>query len=636
MSDALRELLASFVIEVDKAGDLAKGNAQIDALKKRLEDLQAAAKPAAKAVSDVFSKAAQAAQRNLQAIAASQLGGGGSGDGFGAAGAAARAAADAARTRLQGALGLGGRADNDGFSSLAGLNATAGGQLGPTRDTFNQGKQAAYEAEQAAAKYAGTLKGKLASAVQTVRDGFNGGGTGGQGPGLIASLATVRNGFLALGAGAAVSGVARLIDRIGDIKEAAQRLGVTTDQFQRLDVLAKQNGTSVEALGTAFRTLANAAVQPTKATTAAFTKLNLSAKDSKGQFKSTNDLFFEVAGALAGVTNEAERSALAQDLLGRGAQQLKPLFASGTAEIEKQSKALAEMNVLSEDTINQSDDLSDSWKELGPSVLAASEPLLKILIPALKTLTDWLFKGIAVVGKWLKQTDLTSIGMTALAVAMATKVIPSLELMIGLGGGAAKSLLGIAGAGAKAALSFLRMALPILVLQDFFAFLRGDDSETGRLIEAIFGKGGVEVTLKAIGDLKTALKDLWKWVTGAGSGDSIKRLWQELGNGITVMINDLLHLVGIGKGGTSGPFKLSENITQAGSGSGGSGAQTMQVPWAVNGAPVLPKGKAITVGDTHVTVTMGPSATAPDVGRAVASAVESDRNALIAGYGGFD
>ena len=54
MSDALRQLLASFVVEVDKAGELAKGNAAIDALKERLVDLQEAAKPAAKAVNDAF------------------------------------------------------------------------------------------------------------------------------------------------------------------------------------------------------------------------------------------------------------------------------------------------------------------------------------------------------------------------------------------------------------------------------------------------------------------------------------------------------------------------------------------------------------------------------------------------------
>lgn len=675
MSDTLRELLASFVIEVDKAGELAKGNAQIDAMKKRLEELQAAAKPAAKAVSDVFAKAAQTAARNVQAIAASQLGGGaGGGGGFAAAGANARAAADAARTKLQGALGLSGRANDDGFSALSGLNAKAGGQLGPTRDTFNQSKQATYQAEQAAAQYAQTLRGKLASAVDKVRAGFNGGSgkpTEG-GPGLLDRLFTIKNAMLAAGAGTVIHGVKRLVDGIGDIRESAQRLGVTTDQFQRLNVLAEQNGTSVEALGTAFRTLANAAVQPTKATTAAFTKLKLSAKDTHGEFKSTNDLFFEVAGALAGVSNEAERSALAQDLLGRGAQQLKPLFASGTKEIDKQRKALASMNVLSEDTIIQADDLSDSWRTVGPSLLAAAEPLIKILLPALTKLTGWIMDGVGWLGKWLKQTDLTAIGLTALAAVLSMKVVPALSLLVGqarlmmtLGGGATQSLLGMAGAGAKVALSFARAVLPLLFLEDFFGFLNGADSATGRLIEMLFGKEGLEATLKAIATVKAAIVDIVNYITGnplqGGLAKALgvdetdvkkreeARRVQATGGPIAAplkLVNQPFLRMIAGLVGVEDAVRknrrdagIDPDTEQLSSGRGNK--DSIPAPWAVDGAAVRPRAQTITVGDIHnqVTVTMGPSATAPDVGRAVGSAMTDaadQTSKLVATYGGFD
>jgi len=531
MSEALRSLLASFVVEVDKAGELAKGNAAVDALKARLGELQAEfakvkapAEKAAKAASDVFARAGQMAQRNLQAVAASQFGGRADNSGFGAVGA----------------LGLGAR------------------QLGPTRDTLNAGRAQMRTAEQAAAAYAQTLRGKLAGAVQAVRAGFDGGGQGGSGGGLLASLTSVRAGLIGLGAGVAAHAVRRLVDGIGDIRESAQRLGVTTGTFQRLRVLAEQNGTSVEALGTAFRTLANSAVQPTKESTAAFAKLGVSAKDTNGQFKSTNDLFFEVAAALADVGNETERSALAQDLLGRSAQDLKPIFAGGRAEIEKQRKALAAMNVLSEDAIAQADDLSDSWKSIGPALLAAAEPLLKLLLPALEDLTKWLLRGIEGLGKWLKNTDLVSVAMTFLGAALATKVLPGLRLMVGLGGGATKVLLGMAGAGAKAALSFLRMALPLLAIEDFITFLRGGDSETGRLLDAVFGKGAGEGTLKALSDMAEAFKSLWKWVLGDGQGEAAKSLLNEISNGIKLIVNDLLELLGIGKGGLNGPFKQTD------------------------------------------------------------------------------
>lgn len=632
MSEALRSLLAEFVVQVDKAGELARGNEAVTALKERLSDLQAEfnkvrapAERAGKAVQDAFSR----------------------GGGFGAAPGLAeslRAHSQDAAASLFG-----------GFGAATGRGGTMaeaiGPQLGPTRDTLNAARAATAQAEAAAAKYAGTLRGKLAGAVQAVRAGFNGGG-GGQGPGLLASLGTVRNGLIALGAGATARAVVHLIDGIGDIRESAQRLGVTTSVFQRLKVLADQNGTSVEGLGTAFRTLANNAVQPTKESAAALSKLGVSAKDTNGQFKSTNDLFFEVAGALADVSNETERSALAQDVLGRSAQDLKPIFAGGRAEIEKQRKALAAMNVLSEETINQADDLSDSWKAIGPSLLVAAEPLIKFLLPALATLTELLTKGIDVVAKWTKQTDFASIALTALAFAMVTKVLPGLELMVGLGGGATKVLLGMAGAGARAAISFLRMALPLLAIEDFITFLRGGDSETGRLLDAVFGKGTSEGTLKALNDMAAAFKSLWQWVMGDGQGEAAKSLFKDLSEGINLIINDLLHLIGIGKGGLNGPLKSDGNGTGpldallGGAGDLGTSLfkdipgtvaydearATIAAPSGQYGPPTATgmNGQVIYAGDRTITINGMRAEDAKAVGAEMEAVLDRDRNALIA------
>lgn len=613
MSDALRELIASFVVEVDKAGELAKGNAAIDSLKERLAELQesfkkvkAPADQAGRAISDVFTQAARTAARNLSAIgAASAFGGRADNTGFGAAGAAAAARAEAAMP-----------------------------QFGPTRETLNAGRAQMAAAEQAAAAYAKTLRGRLAGAVKAVKDGFAGpsGRPTEGGPGLLDQLLTFRNAVLALGAGRAVGAVKHLVDNIGSIGEGAAKLGVTNAQFQRLGVLAEQNDTSVEALGGAFRNLANAAAQPTKETSKAFEKLGVSTKDANGQLKSSNDLFFDVSRGLAGVANETERSALAQDLLGRGAQDLKAVFSSGTEAVDRQRIALEKLGVLSDETIAQADEASDMWAGFGLAILAAAEPLLNLLLPALLDLTKALATGIGWLGKWLKQTDLVSVAITALGGYMALKFIPALRMMITLGGGAEKVFLGMAGSAAKAALSFARAALGLLIIEDFIVFLRGGDSETGRLIEALFGKEGVEVTLKAIADLKHALVDLWNWVTGAGSDGSVARIWQEFGNGITVMINDLLHAVGIGKGGTNGPFKLMEETTTFNAGAG----SHLNFPGAygpptADGSTGSNPGRSVTIGDTNVTITGYSAADSKLIAADLDSTLERNREAIVAG-----
>ncbi len=102
---SLRQLLASFVVEVDKAGELAKGNAAIDALKAKLEGATAVAPKLGKALDAVFSKMARNASRAVNAIAE----------------------VDAARA-------LTGRVSNNGFFA-AGLaqQQRLAPQLGPTR-----------------------------------------------------------------------------------------------------------------------------------------------------------------------------------------------------------------------------------------------------------------------------------------------------------------------------------------------------------------------------------------------------------------------------------------------------------------------------------------------------------------------
>lgn len=621
MSDVLRELLASFVVEVDKAGELVKGNAEVTALKARLGELQAEfakvkapAAAAGKAIRDALSPddhvrnalaSAAARARNSDAIAHLTGGGGGGGDGF---------------------LG-------------AGLGAGKVTQFGPTRETMVAGRAAA-EA------YAKTLRGRLAGAVASVREAFSGGG-GAKGPGLIATLGTVRNGLIALGVGTAVHAVKRLVDGIGDISEGAARLGVTTDEFQRMSAYARQNATDVDTLGTAFRTLATSAVDPSKESAAAFAKLGISVKDGSGQFKSSQDLFFETGEALAGVTNETERTELAQKLLGRSAMALKPMFAQGTEAFRKQREEMLKLKVLSPEVIGAADALSDSWVVLGTQLLATAGPVLQdVLFPALKALTGYLVDGIEWLGKFLKRTDLVAAGLTALAYVVSARLIPGLVSVIANGIAAAGSMNAFAASSARAAWSFARLIVGVLLLEDFITFLRGGDSEVGRMLDAVFGKGASAGTLQALKDLAGAIKDVWRWLNGEGVSAGTLKLWQDLKEALMfamdltpgdIKANRIASGIDPNTGGSlpqgKSDFELAnqfgidpEKIAKA------RGQRGITAPTGLGGgAGASAGGTTIQAnGDRVVNITMGPSATAGDVGRVAGAELERDRNSLTA------
>jgi hypothetical protein len=534
---ALRSLLAEFIVSIDPGGELAKGHERIDALKAasaaleaKLRDLTKAARPAAAAVSDVFAKA--------QASVGNFLG-------------------------AQNAKAFSGRANDDGFAALGALRP-GGPQLGPTREHFEANRK---EAE----AYANSLRGRLGAAFQSASrsaDTFR--GSGGRLLGLFTDL---RAGLLAFGAGAAVRFAAGLVDDIGNLGEAASKLGVATDELQRLDVLAKQNATSVEAIGTAFRTLAKNAADPTKDSAAAFKRLGVTTKTADGQLKTRQDLFFETAGALSEVSNETQRAAMAQELFGRSGLELLPLLSQGRAGLEAQREALAKLPVVSQSAIEAADKLGDRWEVVKARLLARLAPLLEnIVIPAFEKFLDLVETFSAGLEKFAKQTNFGGVALTGLALAAAA-LLPQLSLLVSLGGGWIRTLGGMAVAAGRAAISFARMALPFIFLEDVFTFFDGGDSLTGRLMAWIFGEDGGAGIQQAARDLLAALKELWDFVTGKGIGPALSQLGKDLSEA-TMFAGKDLAAAGFG-GAITNPFGPSPaGPAQLG---GGTDARTQNV-----------------------------------------------------------
>jgi hypothetical protein len=506
MADALRQLIAEFLVSVDPGGELAKGHERIDALKAaaagleaRLKALGEAAKPAARSFTDAFAKA--------QASVGDFL-------------------------NLQNVKQFGGRDDANPFAA-AGLQRS-GPLLGPGREARDAGLA---EQQRAAEAYANSLRGRLSSAFAAASRGAD--GFRGSGARLLDTLTSLQTGLVALGAGAALRFTAGLVNAVGNLGEASAQLGVTTDEFQRLDVLAKQNATSVQALGTAFRTLAKAAADPTKESAAAFKKLGVQTKGADGELKSRQALFFDTAGALAEVSNETERAALAQQLFGRSGLELLPLLSQGRAGLEGQRAALERMALVSPAAIKAADEFGDRWEIIKTELLAKVAPLLeKVVIPAFTKFLDVTLAFVDGLEKFIKQTDFAQAGIVALGFAAAT-LGPQMAVMVTLGGGVTRVFGGMALAAGRAAVAFARVALPLLFLEDVATFFSGGDSLTGRLMSWLFGEDAGAGIQKAAQDLLAALKELWDFVTGKGIGPALTQLGKDLSEAGGFFANDV-------------------------------------------------------------------------------------------------
>ncbi len=597
--DALRQVLASFTIEVDRDGALARGNAGVDALKLKLSSVDGAAKQASASLDALYQKA--------KALYALRMGGGGGAPMLGAGepgGALARVQAGGALAR-RGVAGLLGSGSIDTVGTEASRGAVG------------------------LSKFQRAVDG-IRTSLNTPRLGFI--------PALFTMQNAIRGAFAAAGVGALL----HVIDEIGGIGEQAAKLGVTNEEFQRLDVLAKQNATSVGALGTVFRTLANAAVQPTKETTAAFAKLGVVTKQSDGTFKSRQDLFFETAGALADVSDATQRAALAQDVFGRGAIEVLPLLANGRKGIDEQRAALEKLAVVSDSTIAAADSFSDSLPALKLQLMALAGPILeKLVIPALEVLRDTVITLADWWGKLTKSLSLSTIAFAGVVLAL-TPIISQMRLLVALGGGWTKVLKNI-GSGAKGLVrDFAPLIGAFIILEDLFGFFAGKRSLIGRGLEKAFGPG----LKKTVDDIRDAFKDLWKWILGDGAGDKAKALISEIGQGLRLMVNDALALIpGSGRtAGLAGLEAYEANQTRAQARSDGALAQANGAPdpfltgqfggsnlLAVPGAYGPPAPPVIDQSTRNVTVNMGASTDPNAVATRVGQVLDRDRNALVSG-----
>ena len=157
-------------------------------------------------------------------------------------------------------------------------------------------------------------------------------------------------------------------DSVGDL---AAQFGVSTDAISEMQYIADQSSTSVEQLTTSMSMLYMRAKQDGEA----FKQLGVSVKDSNGNFKSMDELFWETAEALNSLEDDGAKSAYMLDLFGRSAMNVGEVLRKSSGEITAMRKEAHELGVvMEENTINFASDMNDKMAVLklqGQSALAS-------------------------------------------------------------------------------------------------------------------------------------------------------------------------------------------------------------------------------------------------------------------------
>lgn len=147
------------------------------------------------------------------------------------------------------------------------------------------------------------------------------------------------------------------------IDKQSQKLSISSQAYQEWDAVLQHSGTSMDAMGASFKKLANAAQDASDDQVAAFERIGLSMEEVSSM--STEELWSATIAGLQQMEEGTERTAIATDLLGRGAQELGALLNTSAEDTQAMIDKVNELGgVMSDAGVKASADYTDALQDM--------------------------------------------------------------------------------------------------------------------------------------------------------------------------------------------------------------------------------------------------------------------------------
>lgn len=219
--------------------------------------------------------------------------------------------------------------------------------------------------------------------------------------GTALKTATLVTGALAA-AGAAVTGAfvssARKTADFGDkVDKMSQKLGLSTDAYQKWDYVLNLAGTEMSSMTTGLKTLTNKiddAKNGGEGAQEMFDKLGISMDELNKM--SREEVFEATIKGFQGMEDSTERAALANDLFGRSGQNLTPLFNQTAKQTEEQIELAEKYGmIMPEAAVKASAAFNDSLTTMQMTFTGLKNRMMGEFLPAMTQVTDGMAKLFA-------------------------------------------------------------------------------------------------------------------------------------------------------------------------------------------------------------------------------------------------
>lgn len=241
----------------------------------------------------------------------------------------------------------------------------------------------------------------------------------------------ISTGFKALGvaAVAAAAGLTAVLLKSSETQDAvfllSQRLGESAESLTALGAVASQAaGLELEEFSAALTDLSARAVNQTDT----FKKWGIQTRTTGGQVLSTGQLLDNVADRMATLSTQAEKVALADELMGEAGRRLVPMLQDGSAALDEQTKAAIEAGLAMSDFESKAGNALQT--QLGTTTAALGSMGSAItgqLAPALTVVAKHVQTVAGRVAGWIRTNqELIQSGVMEFFTFLADSVIPAL------------------------------------------------------------------------------------------------------------------------------------------------------------------------------------------------------------------
>lgn len=191
---------------------------------------------------------------------------------------------------------------------------------------------------------------------------------------LDASSLALAGGFAAVAAAivkaekALISMTREAASNADDLLTLASVTGMTTDSVQELNYMADLTDVSMDRIKDSLKETTNKMQEAATGTGdayEAYKRLKVEITNTDGSLRSAQDVFYDTIDALGDMKNQAERDALAMDLMSESAQELNPIIELGGDKLREYAQESHDMGyVLDNDALKSLQAVDDAYSRL--------------------------------------------------------------------------------------------------------------------------------------------------------------------------------------------------------------------------------------------------------------------------------